>query len=43
LVREYLTHHIRFEFSDVHSTAIETYLKYAAALERAVVPGGVSA
>lgn len=43
LVREYLTRHIRFEFSDPHYTAIETYLKHAAALERTVVPGGVSA
>jgi len=42
LVREYLTRHIRFEFSDAHSTAIETYLKYAAALERTAVPGGVA-
>jgi predicted solute-binding protein len=43
LVREYLTRHIRFEFSDAHHIAIETYLKYAAALERTAVPGGVSA
>ena len=43
LVRDYLTRHIRFEFSESHHTAIETYLKHAAALERAVVPGGVSA
>ena len=44
LVREYLTRHIRFEFSDAHHTAIDTYLKHAAALERTVVvPGGVSA
>ena len=43
LVREYLTRNILFEFSDPHYIAIETYLKYAAALERAVVPGGVSA
>jgi chorismate dehydratase len=42
LVREYLTRHIRFDFSDAHSTAIETYLKYAAALERTAVPGGVA-
>jgi chorismate dehydratase len=43
LVREYLTRHIRFQFSTEHHKAIETYLKYAAALERTVVPGGVSA
>jgi predicted solute-binding protein len=43
LVREYLTRHIRFEFSNAHYTAMETYLKYAAALERTAVPGGVSA
>jgi chorismate dehydratase len=43
LVREYLTRHIQFEFSDPHYAAIETYLKFAAELERAVVPGGVSA
>jgi chorismate dehydratase len=43
LVREYLTRNIRFEFSDAHSTAIETYLKHAAALERTAVSGGVSA
>ncbi len=45
LVREYLTHYIQFEFSAPHQTAIETYLKRAAALERTVVaaiahPGG---
>jgi predicted solute-binding protein len=43
LVREYLTRHIRFELSDPHYTAIETYLKHAEALERTVVPGSVSA
>jgi len=43
LVREYLTRHIRFELSDAHELAIETYLKYAAALERTAVSGGVSA
>jgi len=42
LVREYLTRHIRFEFSEPHLAAIDTYLKRAAALERTVVPGGVS-
>jgi chorismate dehydratase len=43
LVRDYLTRHIQFELSDPHHAAIETYLKHAAALERAVVPGGVPA
>ena len=43
LVREYLTRHIQFEFSEPHFTAIDTYLRHAAALERTVVPGGVSA
>jgi chorismate dehydratase len=43
LVREYLTRHIQFEFSNPHYAAIETYLKFAASLERAAVPGGVSA
>lgn len=43
LVREYLTRHIHFTFSASHLTAIETYLKHAAALERTAVPGGVSA
>ncbi len=43
LVREYLTRYIRFQFAEPHQTAIETYLKHAAALERTVVPGGVSA
>jgi chorismate dehydratase len=42
LIRQYLTRHIRFEFSDPHYAAIDTYLKRAAALERTVVPGGVS-
>jgi len=39
LVREYLTRYIRFEFSDPHYTAIDTYLKHAAALERTLVQG----
>ncbi len=43
LVREYLTRNIRFELAEPHRTAIQTYLKHAAALERTVVPGGVSA
>ncbi len=43
LVRKYLTHYIRFQFSEPHQTAIQTYLKHAAALERTAVPGGVSA
>ena len=43
LVRKYLTRHIHFEFAEPHYTAIDTYLKHAAALERTVVPGGVSA
>ncbi|MEO8050037.1 MAG: menaquinone biosynthesis protein [Acidobacteriota bacterium] len=43
VIREYLTHNIQFEFSGAHHTAIETYLKYAAALERTAVPGGVPA
>jgi predicted solute-binding protein len=43
LVREYLTRYIRFQFSEPHQTAIQTYLKHAAALKRTVVPGGVSA
>ena len=43
LVREYLTRHIRFEFSGAYHTAIEAFLKYAAALERTAVPGAVSA
>jgi predicted solute-binding protein len=42
-VREYLTRHIRFELSERHYSAIESYLKYAEALERTVVPGSVSA
>jgi len=42
LVREYLTRYIRFEFSDPHYTAIDTYLKHAAKLERTLVQGGVS-
>jgi predicted solute-binding protein len=40
LVREYLTRYIRFEFSEPHYTAIDTYLKHAAALESTLVPGG---
>jgi len=43
LVREYLTRHIRFELSNAHLAAIEVFLKHAAALERTVVPGSVSA
>ena len=43
LIREYLTRHIHFTFSGPHFEAIETYLKYSAALERTAVPGGVSA
>jgi predicted solute-binding protein len=43
LVREYLTQYIRFQLSDPHFTAIETYLKHAEALDRTVVPGSVSA
>jgi predicted solute-binding protein len=37
LVREYLTRYIRFEFSKPHYTAIDTYLKRAAALESTLV------
>jgi chorismate dehydratase len=40
LVSEYLTRYIQFEFSASHQTAIDTYLKRAAALERTVVAGG---
>lgn len=40
LVREYLTRHIQFEFTAPHQTAIETYLKRSAALERPTVVGG---
>jgi len=43
LVRKYLTHYIRFQFSESHQTAIQTYRKHAAALEHTAVPGGVSA
>jgi chorismate dehydratase len=43
LVREYLTRYIRFEFSESHYTAIDTYLKHAAALERTLVYGGLPA
>ena len=43
LVREYLTRFIRFEFSDPHYAAIDTYLKRAAALETTLVHGGLSA
>ena len=43
LVRQYLTRHIRFEFSDPHYAAIDTFLKRAAALDRTAVAGGVSA
>jgi predicted solute-binding protein len=43
LVREYLTRYIRFEFSEPHYTAIDTYLKYAAALEHTLVHGGLPA
>ena len=39
LVREYLTRNIRFELSDSHATAIGTFLKHAAALERTAVFG----
>jgi chorismate dehydratase len=48
LVREYLTRHIHFEFSEAHYAAIDAFLKHAAYLNRAaelegaVVPGGVS-
>ena len=42
LVREYLTRHIRFELSDAHYTAIDTYLKHAAALEHTLVYGALS-
>ena len=42
LVRKYLTHYIRFEFSDPHYAAIETYLERAAALENKLVLGGAS-
>jgi predicted solute-binding protein len=43
VVREYLTRYIRFEFSGPHQTAIETYLKFAAELERPLVAGGLPA
>jgi len=43
LVRQYLTRHICFEFSDPHYSAIDTFLKRAAEFERTVVSGGVSA
>jgi predicted solute-binding protein len=39
LVRDYLTRNIQFEFSAPHQTAIDTYLKRAAALEHAMVSG----
>lgn len=40
LVREYLTRYIQFEFSTPHQTAIDTFLKRAAALEQTAVAGG---
>ncbi len=42
LVREYLTRHIVFEFSDRHYAGLELYWQRAAALERVMVQGGIS-
>lgn len=43
LVREYLTRHIIFELTDRHYAGLELYWQRAAALERVMVQGGVSA
>jgi chorismate dehydratase len=42
LVREYLTRHIVFEFTDRHYAGLEEYWKRAAALDRVVVAGSVA-
>ena len=42
LVRQYLTQHIKFEFAAEHYTAIETYVHRATALDRTVLPVGIS-
>jgi len=43
LVREYLTRHIVFEFTDRHYAGLELYWQRAGALDRVAVQGGITA